>query len=72
MLSGINIPDADVLNAFLNLKTSKSMEPNGIPPIVLQKCATALYQSFCHLFKLNVQSSCLPRDWKDYHLVILL
>ena len=41
-LSNINITE-DVYNALINLDTSKAMGPDGIPPIVLSKCASVLY-----------------------------
>ena len=44
MLSEFNIADSEMLNVLLNLDTTKAMGPDGIPPIVLQRCATALYQ----------------------------
>lgn len=40
----VAISDSDVLNVLPNLNSSKAMGPDGIPPIVLQKCATVLYQ----------------------------
>ena len=42
MLSEFKISDAEVLNGLLNLDTTKAMGPDGIPPIVLQRCATAV------------------------------
>ena len=47
MLSEFNISDSEVLNVLLNLDTTKAMGPDGTPPIVLQRCATALYHPLC-------------------------
>ena len=41
MLSEFNISDAEVLDALLNL--DKAMGSDGIPSIVLQRCAAVLY-----------------------------
>ena len=40
-LSHISITEEDVFNTLINLDTSKAMDPDGIPPIVLSKCASA-------------------------------
>ena len=69
MLSEFNIADSEVLNVLLNLDTTKAMGPDGIPPVVLQRCATALYQPLCYLFNLTLQFSYLPRDWKVHKIV---
>ena len=69
MLSELNISDSEVLNVLLNLDTTKAMGPDGIPPIVLQRCATALHQPLCYLFNLTLQFSYLPRDWKVHKIV---
>ena len=69
MLSEFNISDSEVLNVLLNLDTTKAMGPDGIPPIVLQRCATALYQPLCYLFNLTLQLTHLPRDWKVHKIV---
>ena len=45
-LSNISITEEDVYNALINLDTSKAMGPNGIPPIVLSKCASVQYCIF--------------------------
>ena len=49
-LSNISITKEDVYNALINLDTSKAMGPDGIPPIVLSKCASVLYRPFHYLF----------------------
>jgi len=58
MLSELNISDAEVLNALLNLGATKAMGSDGILSIVLQRCAIALYQP---LSKLNLQFSYLGK-----------
>ena len=43
-LSKINICNLDVYNSLITLNTTKAMGPDKIPPIVLSKCASALYK----------------------------
>ena len=69
MLSELTISDADVLNVLLNLDTTKAMGSDGIPSIVLQRCATALYQPLTHLFNLTLQFSYLPSEWKVHKII---
>ena len=46
------------------------MDPDGISPIILSKCASgALYRPFYHLFSLILRYSYLPRDWKIHKIV---
>lgn len=63
------ISDDEVLNVLLNLDISKATGPDGIPPIVLQRCALALYQPLCYLFNLSLQFSYLPSEWKIHKII---
>jgi len=58
-----------VLEVLLKLDTTKAMGPDGIPSVVLQKCATVLYQPLCYLFNLTLQFSYLPREWRIHKIV---
>ena len=60
-LSKINISDLDVYNV---LDTTKAKGPNGIPPIVLSTCASALYKLLHYLFSMCLNSDYLPFEWK--------
>jgi len=60
----ILIHPAEVIDALLNLDTTKAMGSDGIPSIVLQRCATVLYQPLSHLFNLTLQCCYLPTEWK--------
>ena len=59
----------DVFNTLINLDTSKAMGPDGIPPIVLSKCASVLYKPFHYLFSLVLKYSYLPSDWKIHRII---
>ena len=41
---------------------------DGIPPIILLKCASVLYRRFHYLFSLILRHNYLPSDWK-IHLI---
>ena len=63
-LSKINISDLDVYNVLVGLDTTKAMGPDGIPPIVLSTCASALYKPLHYLFSMCLNSGYLPFEWK--------
>ena len=68
-LSSISITEEDVYNALINLDTSKAMGPDGIPPIVLSKCASVLCRPFHYLFSLILKYGYLLRDWKIHKII---
>ena len=47
-----------------NINTSKTTCPDGIPPIILQKCAEALSPSITLLFNLSLDKGSIPDEWK--------
>ena len=61
-LLNISITEEDVYNALINLDTSTAMGPDGIPPIVLSKCASVLYRPFHYLFSLVLKYSYVPLE----------
>jgi len=69
MISELNISEDEVFNVLLDLDASKAMGSDGIPPIVLQRCALTLYQPLSYLFNLTLQFSYLPSDWKVHKIV---
>jgi len=54
---------------LVGLDTSKAMGLDGIPPIVLSRCALTLYKPLHYLFKLSLQFSYLPCEWKVHKIV---
>jgi len=56
--------EEDVYYALINLDTSKAMGPDGIPPIVLSKCASILCKPLHHLFCFTLKYGYLPSEWK--------
>ena len=68
-LSNISISEEDVCNDLTNLDLSKTMGPDGIPPVVLSKCASVLYKPFHYLFSFTLKYGYLPRDWKIHKII---
>jgi len=69
ILLELDISNSEVLEVLLKLDTTKAMGPDEIPSVVLQKCATVLYQPLCYLFNLTLQFSYFPREWRIHKIV---
>ena len=61
-LCSISISESDTFLALSSLDPSKSMGGDGIPPIVLQRCATALTEPVYYLFTQCLLQSYLPKE----------
>ena len=68
-LCHITITEADVYEALVSLNTSKAMGPDGIPPILLSKCASVLYIPLHYLFNLTLKFGYLPCEWKVHKII---
>ena len=68
-LCHITITEADVYEALVSLDTSKAMGPDGIPPILLSKCASVLYKPLHYLFNLTLKFGYLPCEWKVHKII---
>jgi Reverse transcriptase (RNA-dependent DNA polymerase)/Endonuclease-reverse transcriptase len=51
-----------------SLETNKASGPDGIPPIVLKKCAAELTPVLCRLFQLSFSAGIFPACWKLAHV----
>jgi len=60
MITELNISDGELLSVLLYLDTTKTMGYDGILPIVLQRCALALYQPLSYPFNFTLQFPYLP------------
>ena len=45
------------------------MGPDGIPPILLSKCASVLYKPLHYLFNLTLKFGYLPCEWKVHKII---
>ena len=68
MLGDISIQESEVYELLISLNTSKAMGCDGISPMLLKHCATALFQPLHHLFLLSIMQSYLPLEWRT-HLI---
>jgi hypothetical protein len=50
----------EVLNALLNLDSNKGPGPDGVPPLILKKCASAFALPLCLLFNRSLASCLFP------------
>ena len=64
MLRDISIQESEVYEFLISLNTSKAMGCDGISPILLKHCATALFQPLHHQFLLSIMQSYLPLEWR--------
>ena len=53
-----------VKNLLLNMKTDKSPGPDGLHPIVLQRCAEEISLPLTIIFQKSFDTGQLPVDWK--------
>ncbi|XP_055527331.1 uncharacterized protein LOC129719947 [Wyeomyia smithii] len=60
----INIDVSMIQSALSKLKPSFSTGPDGIPAILLKRCATGLLTPLCHLFHLSLSTGNFPSAWK--------
>lgn len=64
-LSDIDISYNEVLRNLYLLKDSKSPGPDGLPAILLKKCAGVLYKPICDLFRRSLKEGIFPEVWKE-------
>jgi hypothetical protein len=54
----------EVERALLELETNKDTGPDGIPPIILENCATAFALPLCLIFNNAISTCVFPDKWK--------
>ena len=65
----LKITTRQVRQVLLKLDTNKSVGPDGIPAIVLKKCAPELAPVLQKLFSLSLATGIFPSVWKLAHIV---
>ena len=65
----INISVQDVIDQIKALDTSKSYGPDQISPKFIKEGGLPLAESLCELFKLSMQVSKVPQEWKKANVV---
>ena len=67
-MSSIKFSTRKVRKVLLQLSTSKSSGPDGIPAIVLKSCAPELAPVLNKLFQLSYNLGIFPSSWKLAHI----
>lgn len=65
----INISSTSVVEKISKLKDDYSPGPDGLPAIVLKKCANYLAQPITALFQLSISQGVFPQLWKDSYII---
>ena len=55
----------EVEASLLKLNVNKSTGGDGIPAVLLKRCADVLASSLSHLYRRSLQEACVPSDWRD-------
>ena len=63
-MPNIKVSYNDVFSALSELNTQKAYGPDGIPPVVLRNCVSALAPCLVKLFRLCLSTSTFPSSWK--------
>jgi hypothetical protein len=67
-LDSFSITSDMVLRELLRLPNKETRSSDGIPPIVLKKCAETLVESITHLLKMSLASGVIPDVWR--HILV--
>jgi ribonucleases P/MRP protein subunit RPP40 len=67
-LVDFKIDDQLVLRELLRLPLKETNTPDGIPPVVYNKCAAALLVPIVHILKLSLKHGRIPRKWR--HIIV--
>lgn len=68
-LYNLTITEDETLKLLLKSKLDSSSGPDGIPPIVLKKCARAIVQPLVILFNRLLVSGTYPQTWKISYII---
>ena len=64
ILQNIQLTPTEVLQELVELDKNKAAGPDGIPAMVLRRCANQLAGPLTHLFQKTLETGRLPKDWK--------
>ena len=68
-ISDVVFGERDIAFAIRKMKPFGAPGPDGIPPIVLKKCAAVLYPALAKLFTQSLRSLYVPPDWKHAYVI---
>ncbi|CAH8823871.1 unnamed protein product [Trichobilharzia szidati] len=61
--------EKDVILCLKSLNPTHSLDPDGVPSILLQKCADILCHSLTQIFNASFNRETVPADWKEIKVV---
>ena len=61
---------ADVKRALMEIKSSTSCYPDGVPSLFL-KMFPELSEPLCSLFNMSIQQGCVPKVWKIAKVILI-
>ena len=65
----IQFSASEILNGLERLNTTGSSGPDGIVPLILNKCAQSLCEPLLHLFNRSLASGLFPDIWKKSFVI---
>ena len=68
-IEDIVVTEIMVRKELERLNMNKSAGPDGIPGIILKKCADELALPLARLFNKSLEEGCLPQEWKRARVV---
>ena len=67
-LCSVTIAEEDTYAVLSSLNPTKAMGGDGIPPVVLKRCAVALTEPVHHLFSQCLSKSYLHKEWRNHDI----
>jgi hypothetical protein len=70
-LNNISIPMFEIFEKLKNLDTKKSTGPDGLPPLLFQRCSSSLTYPLFVIFNKSMETGTFPSIWKEAYIVPL-
>jgi len=67
----IDLSSDSVLDKLQNLRSDKSLGPDGLHPMFLKSCASAMADPLSIIFRSSLASGQVPDDWKMANTVLI-
>lgn len=68
-INAMKISHNDIINKIARLDPNKGAGPDGIPALLIKKCAKTLSIPLGIIFNISLQSGVFPSEWKTAHVV---
>jgi len=67
-MAEVRIHQKEILKILRSLDVNKASGPDGIPAIVLRRCAPELSPPLTRLYRLSLETGIVPKSWKLAHV----